>query len=141
MDTGRAADRGVDPELQQTDPGAACVRTVTADREFGALDVEWGVGPVGKRFVAVIWGKVHKWITTDEFIQLRSEYFDEDGELVKSDFAYDFKVMDGRLIPTRIEIVPADEEGKKTVLYITDIQFDIDLPESFFSQQNMKRIR
>ena len=89
----------------------------------------------------MIWGKVHKWITKDEYIQLRSEYFDEDGELVKSDFAYDIKTMDGRLIPTRIEIVPAGEEGKKTVLYITDIKFDIELPASFFSQQNMKRIR
>ena len=49
--------------------------------------------------------------------------------------------MDGRLIPTRIEIVPADESGKKTVLYIKEVQFDIDLPESYFSQQNMKRIR
>jgi outer membrane lipoprotein-sorting protein len=96
---------------------------------------------IPKEEAAVIWGKVHKWITKDEYIQLRSEYFDEDGELVKSDFAYDIKIMDGRLIPTRIEIVPADEEGKKTVLYITDIKFDIDLPESFFSQQNMKRIR
>ena len=56
-------------------------------------------------------------------------------------FAYEFKKMDGRLIPTRIEIVPADESGKKTVLYIKEVQFDIDLPESYFSQQNMKRIR
>ena len=77
------------------------------------------------------------WVSPDH----ATIHVDEDGELVKSDFAYDFKVMDGRLIPTRIEIVPADEEGKKTVLYITDIQFDIELPESFFSQQNMKRIR
>lgn len=94
-----------------------------------------------KEEAAVIWGKVYKWITKDEFIQIKSEYYDEDQELVKSDFGYDFKVMDGRLIPTRIEIVPADEEGKKTVLYITDIRFDIDLPETYFSQQNMKRIR
>ena len=49
--------------------------------------------------------------------------------------------MDGRLIPTRIEIVPAGEEGKKTVLYIKSIEFDVDLPESFFSQQRMKRIK
>ena len=96
---------------------------------------------IPKEEAAVIWGKVHKWITKDEFIQIKSEYFDEDDDLVKSDFGYDFKVMDGRLIPTRIEIVPADEEGKKTVLYLTEIQFDIDLPESYFSQQNMKRIR
>ena len=96
---------------------------------------------IPKEEAAVIWGKVHKWITKDEFIQIKSEYFGEDDDLVKSDFGYDFKIMDGRLIPTRIEIVPADEEGKKTVLYLTEIQFDIDLPESYFSQQNMKRIR
>jgi outer membrane lipoprotein-sorting protein len=90
---------------------------------------------------AVIWSKVYKWVTKDEFIQIKSEYYDEDDDLVKSDFAYEFKKMDGRLIPTRIEIVPADDSGKKTVLYIKEIQFDIDLPESYFSQQNMKRIR
>ncbi len=97
---------------------------------------------IPKEDAAVIWGKIYKWITKDgEYIQLRSEYYDEDDELVKSDFAFDFKTMDGRLIPTRIEIIPADEEGKKTVLYIQDIKFDIDLPESFFSQQKMKRVR
>ncbi len=95
-----------------------------------------------KEDAAVIWGKIYKWITKDgEFIQIKSEYYDEDDELVKSDFAYDFKKMDGRLIPARIEIIPANEEGKKTVLYIEDIKFDVDLPESFFSQQKMKKIR
>ena len=59
----------------------------------------------------------------------------------EKDFAFDFKTMDGRLIPTRIEIIPADEDGKKTVLFIKDIKFDIDLPESFFSQQKMKKVR
>ena len=94
-----------------------------------------------KEDAAVIWGKVYKWITKDEFIQIKSEYYDEDDDLIKSDHSYDFKIMDGRLIPTRIEILPADEEGKKTVLYIKETKFDIDLPESFFSQQQMKRIR
>jgi len=97
---------------------------------------------IPKEDAAVIWGKIYKWISKDdEFIQVKSEYYDEDDELVKSDFAYDFKKMDGRLIPTRIEIIPANKEGKKTVLYIQDIKFDVDLPESFFSQQKMKKIR
>ena len=94
-----------------------------------------------KEDAAVIWGKVYKWITKDEFIQIKSEYYDEDNDLIKSDHSYDFKIMDGRLIPTRIEILPADEEGKRTVLYIKETKFDIDLSESFFSQQQMKRIR
>ena len=94
-----------------------------------------------KEEAAVIWAKVYKWITKDEFIQIRSEYYDEDDELVKSDFGYEFKKMDGRLIPTRIEIVPADGEGKKTVIFLKEVQFDIELPTAYFSQQNMKRIR
>jgi len=94
-----------------------------------------------KEDAAVIWGKVYKWVTKKEFMQIKSEYFDEDGVLIKSDFGFDFKEMDGRLIPTRMEIIPADEEGKKTILYIKEIKFDVDLPESFFSQQKMKKVR
>ena len=96
---------------------------------------------IPKEEAAVIWAKVYKWITKDEFIQIRSEYYDEDDDLVKSDFGYDFKIMDGRLIPSRIEIVPADGEGKKTVILLNEVQFDVELPTTYFSQQNMKRIR
>ncbi len=96
---------------------------------------------IPKEEAAVIWGKVYKWITKDEFIQIKSEYYDEDNDMVKSDFSYDFKTMDGRIIPTRIEIIPANEKGKKTVIKIVESKFDIELPESFFSQQQMKRIR
>jgi len=96
---------------------------------------------IPKEEAAVIWAKVYKWITKDEFIQIKSEYYDEDDDLVKSDFGYDFKKMDGRLIPSRIEIVPADGEGKKTVILLMEVQFDVELPTTYFSQQNMKRIR
>jgi len=96
---------------------------------------------IPKEEAAVIWAKVYKWITKDEFIQIKSEYYDEDDDLVKSDFGYDFKKMDGRLIPSRIEIVPADGEGKKTVILLKEVQFDVELPITYFSQQNMKRIR
>ena len=53
----------------------------------------------------------------------------------------DIKNMDGRLVPARIELMPADEPGNKTILQISDIKFNIPIQESFFSQQNMKNIR
>ena len=49
--------------------------------------------------------------------------------------------MDGRLIPTRIELIPAEEEDQKTIIEIKEIQFNKEIKDSFFSQQNMKRIR
>ena len=50
-------------------------------------------------------------------------------------------MMDGRLIPTRIELIPAEEEGHRTILDINEIQFNPPIDDQFFSQQNMKRVR
>jgi outer membrane lipoprotein-sorting protein len=90
---------------------------------------------------AVVWGKVFKWITKNEYIQIKTEYYDEDSELVKTELGSNFKVMDDRFIPSKIEIIPANDEGKKTVLFIESAKFNIALPSNFFSQQNMKRVR
>ena len=116
------------------------IHKIISEEKLEGFDT-YKIEMIPKEDAAVIWGKVYKWVTRDEYIQMKSEYYDEDNELIKSDFGYDFKKMDGRLIPSRIEIVPANEEGKRTVLYIKEIKFDIDLPESFFSQQKMKKIR
>ena len=113
---------------------------IVGEEEIDGYDT-YKIEMTPKENAAVIWGKVFKWITKDEYLQIKSEYYDEDNDIVKKDFSYDFKILGGRLIPTRIEIIPADEEGKKTVIYIKESEFDIDLPENFFSQQQMKRIR
>ncbi|HET7180111.1 MAG TPA: outer membrane lipoprotein-sorting protein, partial [Chryseosolibacter sp.] len=89
----------------------------------------------------VVWGKIIAWITEDDFNQLKVEYYDEEGSLVNVMSGYDMKKMDGRLIPTRWEMVPAHEPGKKTVMTYTSIDFDIPLEDSFFSKQNMRRVR
>lgn len=90
---------------------------------------------------AVVWGKMIKWISRDEYLQLKTEYYDEDGYLIKTELAYDIETMDGRRIPTRFELIPEEEEGHKTLFYIEDIEFNVPIPDSFFSQQNMKRVR
>jgi outer membrane lipoprotein-sorting protein len=90
---------------------------------------------------AVVWGKIVKWISKDEYIQMKSEYFDEDGYLIKTEFASDVKIMDGRKIPGKIEIVPADKKNQKTVVTINTMKFNIPIDDSYFSQQNMKKVR
>nr|WP_319265710.1 outer membrane lipoprotein-sorting protein [uncultured Draconibacterium sp.] len=89
----------------------------------------------------VVWGKVIMWISKKELHWLKAEFYDEDGYLVNTEILTDVKMMDDREMPTRLEMIPADEEGHKTVMIFDKIEFDVDLKESFFSQQNMKRIR
>jgi outer membrane lipoprotein-sorting protein len=89
----------------------------------------------------VVWGKIIMWIAKKYEISLKVEYYDEDGYLVKSEIGKDLKNMDGRYIPATYELIPADEEGNKTVITIQEMKFNIPVEDSFFSQQNMKRLR
>ena len=96
---------------------------------------------VAKEEAAVIWGHQIRWIDKKDFLFLKSELYDEDGYLVRTETGSEIKTMDGRLIPTRIEMIPAEEEGHKTIMEIKEIQFNAPIKDSFFSQQNMKRVR
>jgi len=94
-----------------------------------------------KEEAAVVWGKVILFVDKKEYMEMRVEYFDEDGYLINLMNFYDIKRMDGRLIPSRMEMIPADSPEKKTVMIYNSIEFDIDINEDFFSTQNMKRVR
>ena len=89
----------------------------------------------------VVWGKVIIWISKEEYYWLKSEYYDEDGFLVNTEILSEVKQMDDRKIPTRMEMIPADEPGNKTIIIFRNMKFSVKIDESFFSQQNMKRIR
>lgn len=94
-----------------------------------------------KEEASVIWGHQIRWIDKADYLFLKSELYDEDGYLVRTESGSEIKRMDGRLIPTRIELIPAEEEDQKTIIQIKDILFNKEIKDSFFSQQNMKRVR
>ena len=89
----------------------------------------------------VLWGHQLWWIDNKEFIVLKAELYDEDGILVRTEYGKEMKILDGRFLPTVIELIPADSPGNMTVLKIIEMKFNVRMEESFFSQQNMKTIR
>lgn len=93
-----------------------------------------------KEDASIVWGRQLRWIDKKDFLTLKAELYDEDGYLVRTETAFDIKVMDDRMIPTRIELVPADEPENKTVIQIREVKYNIPVEEQFFSQQNMKRV-
>jgi len=99
------------------------------------------INMVAKENAGVVWGHQIRWIDKRELLVLKTELYDEDGYLVRTELGSEIKVMDGRVIPTRIELIPAEEKGNKTIVEIKDIKFNVTIEDSFFSQQNMKRLR
>jgi outer membrane lipoprotein-sorting protein len=96
---------------------------------------------VAKDNAAVIWGSQTRWVDKADFNVLRAELFDDGGILIRTETGKEIKVMDGRSIPTILELVPAEEPGNRTVIVIKSIRFNVPVEESFFSQQNMKNLR
>ena len=90
---------------------------------------------------AVVWGKVIMWVTVSGLDQWMTEYYDEDNKLVNVSNSYDIRKMGDREIPSRIEMIPKTKKGQKTIMQIDAMKFNTKLDVSFFSQQNMKKIR
>jgi len=96
---------------------------------------------VAKQEAAVVWGHQIRWIDKKDLLVLRAELYDEDGTLVRTEVGSDLKTFEGRTIPSLLELSPAEEPGNRTVVEIKDIKFNVPIEDSFFSQQNMKRVR
>lgn len=122
--------------------------SIVTDYEHELLGVEtlegrecYKIKMIPKPDAAVVWGELVIWISKDEYLQLKSTFYDEDGYLVQTIYGKQVKTMDGRLIPSVLEVVPADEEGHKTRLEYLSLDFNEPIKTSFFSIQNMKRVK
>lgn len=89
----------------------------------------------------VVWGKVIVWVTKADYIELKAEFYDEDGDLVNTMKLSAIKTMSNRKLPTHWEMIPADKNGDETILDLETAQFNVNIPQNFFSQQNMKQVR
>lgn len=96
---------------------------------------------IPKPEAAVVWGMVILWIDNKDYLQMRTEFYDEEMELVNTMQSFDLKMMGGRLIPGRVEMIPADKNGHKTVLIYNSIGFDEPIANNFFTLQNMKKLK
>lgn len=94
-----------------------------------------------KEDASVVWGKIIVYIDKEELNQHLIYYFDEEDYLVNTMILTNIKEMGGRIIPTHLEMIPAEEPENRTVIDYLAMEFDLDLTQSFFSQQNMKRVR
>lgn len=90
---------------------------------------------------AVVWGKIIMWVTKENHLQLKVEFYDEDDYLVNSMLGKNIQSLGGRLMPTKLEVIPADEEDHKTVIEYLDAKFNQSIPNQTFSIQYMKRVR
>jgi len=106
---------------------------ITAEDETG-----WTVESIPRPDAPVVWGKLVHRIGRDG-LPLEERFFDEHGRLARTLRFLDPRVMDGRRIPTRWVMQPADKPGRRTEMRIERIDFDAPIPDSVFTRANLRR--
>ncbi len=89
----------------------------------------------------VVWGKIIVWISKDRYLQTKADYYSEDGKKVKTFTGSMERKMGGRSIFTKWEMIPENKPGNRTILEYKEIIFNYKVRQSYFSEQNMKRVR
>ena len=101
----------------------------------------WEITLIPAEEVAVVWGKIKIWVDQKDFLQLKTEFYDEDDYLVNTMSGKDIGELGGRILPRTMEVVPAEEEGHMTKIEYLNLSFEDPIKDAFFSIQNMKRVR
>ncbi|HCE4762339.1 MULTISPECIES: outer membrane lipoprotein-sorting protein [Vibrio] len=104
-------------------------------------DKVWVIEAMAKPDAPVVWNKVTLWISQSTYLQRKVEFYDEFDERVNVLTTYDVKELGGRKIATRMEMKPVDKPGNITIFTTHQAQFDFDINDDFFSQQQMKSLR
>lgn len=86
----------------------------------------------------VVWGRVEMRVRQEDMMPVWLRYYDEDGELARTMSYHDYRVVDGRLIPTRVVTRPADKPDEYTAFHVRWARFDLDLDAEFFSLRNLR---
>lgn len=95
---------------------------------------------IPKPEAAVVWGKLIVCIDKADLLELHTRFYDEDGQLISIMNAFDIKIMDSRLIPTRFEMIPMDKKNQRTEMIYRTIQYNRHIEDGFFTAEKMKTV-
>ncbi len=101
----------------------------------------WEFRLTPKAEAAVVWGRVDFQVRQRDTMPLWARYYDEDGGLARTMRYTEFENLGDRTVPFVMEMQPEDKPGERTTIRYQELEFDIEIDRSFFSLQNLKRLR
>ena len=101
----------------------------------------WEIESLPRPEAAVVWGRLLTLVRKPDYVPLSTRFFNERGQLVRTLSYSDVRPLGGRQLPTRWEMQPENQPGKKTTLVIQEARYDQPIAEDVFSLQNLSRRR
>jgi len=98
----------------------------------------WELRLTPKPEAAVVWGHIEFLVGQDDDLPRWARYYNEDGELARTMEYSEVSEFSGRLVPAVMNMQPADKPGERTTIRYEELEFDIDVEQSFFSLRTLQ---
>lgn len=101
----------------------------------------WLVRFTAKPDIVGLWNRFELILSEDARIPIEAKYYDRKDRLARVMRWSDVRVFDGKRIPSRMMLTPADKEGHITEMVYLVIDFDVTVPDATFSLSNLEQTR
>ncbi|QFU77151.1 outer membrane lipoprotein-sorting protein [Halioglobus maricola] len=108
-------------------------------REHEGLQV-WVIESIPHEEAAVVWGREVLSVRED-WVLLEQQFWDQDGELVKTLKAHEIREMGGRMTATRLRMAKVDTPNEWTEVRTEAVEYDLELPGNLFTLSNLRNPR
>jgi outer membrane lipoprotein-sorting protein len=98
----------------------------------------WEFRLTPKPEAAVVWGRVDMQVRQRDSLPVWMKYYDDQGTLARTIRFSDYRLFDGRRVPARFTVDPADKPDEHTTLRYVSLSFDVGLTPAFFSLRNLR---
>ncbi|TGD71842.1 outer membrane lipoprotein-sorting protein [Mangrovimicrobium sediminis] len=100
----------------------------------------WVIESIPHEDAPVVWGK-EVLVIRDDWVLLEQQFWDQDGELVKTLKAQEISSMGGREVASRLRMQQADKPQEWTEVVTAEVEFDLELPEGLFTLSSLRNPR
>jgi outer membrane lipoprotein-sorting protein len=87
----------------------------------------------------VVWSRIVLYVRKSDAIPRREEYYDSKRKVQKVLTFDDIRETSGRLYPMRWKMVSVNKSGHETLLQFTRLTLDRPIPNSVFTQENLRQ--
>lgn len=87
----------------------------------------------------VVYTRVLFQLTPDDWVPVRAEYYDE-GRLMRTMRFEDIRTVQGRRLPMRLVLEPADRPAERTEMRYDQLRFDIPVDADLFTHRGLRRV-
>lgn len=86
----------------------------------------------------ISYSKLKRWVDKENFYSMKTEYYDEHGDLLKIMYSSEFENIEGIWIAKKIEMQNV-QKGSKTIIISKEVQLNPEIPDSMFTTRQLER--